>query len=35
MSKKNKKANNQQIINVAYQSIFEIVEDETGHASLF
>lgn len=33
MSKKNKKANNQQIINVAYQSIFEIVEDETGHAS--
>lgn len=33
MSKKNKKINNQQIINVAYQSIFEIVEDETGHAS--
>ena len=33
MSKKNKKANNQQIINIAYQSIFEIVEDETGHAS--
>lgn len=33
MSKKNKKTNNQQIINVAYQSIFEIVEDETGHAS--
>lgn len=33
MSKKNKKINNQQIINVTYQSIFEIVEDETGHAS--
>lgn len=33
MSKKNKKANNQQIVNVAYQSIFQIVEDETGHAS--
>lgn len=33
MSKKNKKPNDQQIINIAYQSIFEIVEDETGHAS--
>ena len=33
MSKKNKKLNDQQIINIAYQSIFKIVEDETGHAS--
>ena len=33
MSKKNKKSNDQQIVNIAYQLIFEIVEDETGHAS--
>lgn len=33
MGKKNKKMNDQQLVNVAYQSIFQIVEDETGHAS--